>query len=118
MSGGILNESCRIALSNRLPATSPGTTAGPLSPPLRIAARVSRRKPPCSFFLAAAAAGMTLVTSSDQDGANLGFKGTSALLPLGRPQPPPARKETTRPGWRGGIEFMACRLRRDIGKEP
>src|SRR5689334_1285378 len=50
--GGILRASstCLSALRSRLLFTSPGTTAGPLSPPLRMPLRVSRIRPPRIFL--------------------------------------------------------------------
>src|SRR5438309_681190 len=52
--GGILRSpSWRTALTSRLSPGLPDTRAGPLSPPLRRVARLSRSSPPRVFFLAA-----------------------------------------------------------------
>ncbi len=48
--GGILRSSWRRAWSSRLSSGLSSTTTGPLSPPLRIASRLVRRKPPLIFF--------------------------------------------------------------------
>ena len=49
--GGISSDSssCRIAWMSRLLSASPSTIAGPLSPPLTMASRESRRSPPLAF---------------------------------------------------------------------
>ena len=49
--GGIFNSpSCLIALMIKLSAGLPATSAGPVSPPLSVACRVSSRRPPDCFF--------------------------------------------------------------------
>ncbi len=47
--GGILSDLWRIASTIRLPADFPGTTAGPLSPPLSIPDFESKSSLPLSF---------------------------------------------------------------------
>src|ERR1051325_5753326 len=52
--GGIFRSPvCWIACSNRLLPVSPGTIAGPVSPPLRIPASVSKSRSPFTFFAVA-----------------------------------------------------------------
>ena len=51
LSGGMARSpSRRTAFTSRLSSGFPGTTAGPLSPPLRTNSRASSRSPPSCFF--------------------------------------------------------------------
>src|SRR4051812_15031175 len=55
--GGIwVSPSYLSALISKLSAGRPGTTAGPLSPPLRSPSRLSSNSPPLSFLIFAASA--------------------------------------------------------------
>ena len=73
-------RSWRTAVSSRLSAGLPGTTAGPLSPPLRIASRVSRCRPPCCLLRLGRVARVAVF---DQDGADLRLEELDAGV--GRP---------------------------------
>ena len=94
--GGILSSSwvCSTAWTRRLSAGLPGTTAGPLSPPLRIASRLSSRSPddcfcgPWHFWQDSTRTGRIAVSKNS----------TAAVRTGARRQPPfaPATRERCR----------------------
>ena len=86
--GGILSASSAwlTAWISRLPFGSPGTTAGPPSPPSSIASRESSRSPPLAFF---APWHLTHVPAST--GRTLSSKNASGSSPAQCNGPPPSR---------------------------